>query len=70
MPQFKSLAQIPADLLADAQAATYTNGQPVRFSPSPIGKLVTGTYVKRTDQGHTVDWCGNRLQVTYVIPAL
>ena len=66
----KALAQIPADLLADMQAATYTKGQAVRFSPNPIGRLVTGTYVGRTARGHKVNWCGTPLEVTYVIPVL
>jgi hypothetical protein len=65
-----TLSQIPRDLLADLQKVDYAKDAKVRFSPSPIGKLVTGTYVRRTDKGHQVDWHGNKLLVTYVVPVV
>jgi hypothetical protein len=64
-----ALSQIPRDVLAELQALPWTEGEAVRFSPSPIGKLVTGTYVRRTKQGHEVDWKGHKLHVTYVVPS-
>jgi hypothetical protein len=63
-----ALAQIPRAQLVELQRIPRQAGDAVRFSPSPIGKLVTGTYVRRTDRGHEVDWKGHALFVTYVVP--
>jgi hypothetical protein len=63
-----ALSQFPKDVLTRLQAHPWAEGEAVRFSPSPIGKLVTGTYVRRTARGHEVDWRGHKLHVTYVVP--
>lgn len=68
MTNLTALSQVPGDQLAQLQALPWEAGEAVRFSPSPIGKLVTGTYVRRTACGHEVDWRGHRLRVTYVVP--
>jgi hypothetical protein len=68
--QATALSQIPRDLLDELQTVDYAKGAAVRFSPGPIGKLVTGTYIKRTSRGHQVDWSGHKLLVTYVVPVV